>query len=137
MRYIKTIIIYTSFFIVNLLLTNKILLSEENTQDTSIGIFEKEHIGNPDSIKSGSKKYATNCLFCHGPKGKGSRAPTLVANGFIPDGVYDNKFFITTIKYGRSGTIMGAFEKILSATDMWHIVAYLRNQAQIVADENN
>lgn len=88
--------------------------------------MNSKHLENKLSIEKGKSKYNTNCISCHGSQGKGARAPTLVSNGFAPGGVYDNKFFFNTIKYGRQGTIMGSFENILSDDDIWHIIAYLR-----------
>ena len=99
--------------------------------------METNHIGNMESIEEGRKKYGMNCLFCHGPKGTGARAPTLVANGFIPNGVYDNKYFFTTIKNGKDGTIMGSFKEILSDLEIWNIIAYLRNEAKNEDITNN
>jgi mono/diheme cytochrome c family protein len=104
-----------------------------SAEKTPLSEMETMHIGNPESIEAGRAKFGNTCLFCHGPKGAGSRAPTLVSNGFAPNGVNDNEYFITTIKYGRPGTIMGAFEGTLTETEMWQVIAYLRDQAEKVA----
>ena len=96
---------------------------------------ESQHIGNPESIEAGRQKYGNTCLFCHGAKGVGARAPTLVAKGFAPGGVNDNEYFFTTIKYGKPGTIMGSFEGTLTETEMWQVIAYLRDQAEKVANQ--
>ncbi len=108
-------------------------VSNVASKETPFSEMEAKHIGNPESIEAGRVKFGNTCLFCHGPKGVGSRAPTLVSNGFAPGGVNDNEYFITTIKYGRPGTIMGAFEGTLTETEMWQVIAYLRDQAEKVA----
>lgn len=104
-------------------------------QAEDIAEFEQAHIDNPASIENGRALYGNTCLFCHGPEGKGARAPTLVANAFAPDGGNDNLYFINTIKNGRPGTIMGAFEGSLTETEMWQIIAYLRDTAKRLAEK--
>lgn len=101
--------------------------------ESSSGSMESLHIGNPESIEAGRQKYGNTCLFCHGAKGVGARAPTLVDGGFAPGGVKDNEYFISIIKYGIPGTIMGTFEGTLTETQMWEIIAYLRDQSEKVA----
>jgi cytochrome c len=130
----KSILIY--FSIINLFLIRNNLLADEDSEK-HFYLMEKNNIANMESIEEGRKQYGMNCLFCHGPKGKGARAPTLVANGFIPNGTYDNKYFMMTIKNGKNGTIMGSFEEILSDSEIWNIIAYLRNEAKNQNTENN
>jgi mono/diheme cytochrome c family protein len=108
-------------------------VSKEPAAQSPLSAMENQHIGNPESIEAGRAKYGNTCLFCHGAKGVGARAPTLVAGGFAPGGVINNEFFITTIKYGRPGTIMGSFEGTITETEMWQVIAYLRDQAEKVA----
>ncbi|MBL4899545.1 MAG: cytochrome c [Colwellia sp.] len=105
----------------------------ETAKEMDIAKLESDHIGNPESIKMGQTLYGSTCLFCHGSKGAGSRAPTLVKGGFKPNGNYDNEYFLNTIRFGRPGTIMGAFETMFTPTEMWQIMAYLRDQAKQVA----
>lgn len=105
----------------------------EATKEMNIAKLESTHIGNSESIKKGQTLYGSTCLFCHGPKGVGSRAPTLVKGGFKPNGNYDNEYFLNTIRFGRPGTIMGSFETMFTPTEMWQIMAYLRDQAKQVA----
>ncbi len=99
--------------------------------------FEGRHIGNTQSIEKGRALYGNTCLFCHGAEGKGARAPTLVANAFAPDGGNDNAYFLAIIKNGRPGTIMGSFEGSLSETEMWQIIAYLRDVSKRLAQEQD
>lgn len=108
----------------------KVVAAAENSESNNADSLESQHIGNPDSIEAGRQKYGNTCLFCHGAKGVGARAPTLVDNGFAPGGVNTNEYFITTIKYGRPGTIMGSYEGTLTETEMWQIIAYLRDQSE-------
>ncbi len=104
--------------------------SQENTESMA-----EQFIGNPDSIEKGRELFGNTCLFCHGMAGKGARAPTLTARAFAPGGGNDNEYFINTIKNGRPGTIMGAFEGTLTETEMWQIISYLRDQARINAEQ--
>jgi mono/diheme cytochrome c family protein len=101
----------------------------EGVKEMDIEKFESAHIGNVDSIEKGLYLYGNTCLFCHGSKGIGSRAPTLIEGGFKPGGNYSNEDFINTIRFGRAGTIMGSFNTSLTQTEMWQIMAYLRDQA--------
>lgn len=110
--------------------------SNELVSESSIDALEKKYIGDPDSIDAGKSLYGNTCLFCHGSKGIGARAPTLVKNGFAPDGVNDNEYFINTIKYGKPGTIMGSFEGTLTETEMWEIISFLRNESEKLAKGN-
>jgi len=103
--------------------------SDDACDETDISCMETRHIGNPDSIEAGRSLYGNTCLFCHGPRGVGARAPTLVSGGFAPGGVNDNEYFLTTIRYGRPGTIMGSFDSYMSVEEIWQVIAYLRNES--------
>jgi mono/diheme cytochrome c family protein len=107
----------------------------ELVKEMDIKKLESEHIGNVDSIKMGRSLYGNTCLFCHGSEGVGSRAPSLVRGGFKPDGNYSNEYFLNTIRYGRPGTIMGSYETILTHTEKWQIMAFLRDQAKQLAQD--
>jgi mono/diheme cytochrome c family protein len=126
------------FFLIFCILFNYLFfLSNTFSNDYSDDYFKKMnsiYIKNNSSIEEGKSKYSINCISCHGPKGKGGRAPTLISNGFAPGGVYKNEFFFFTIKYGREGTIMGSFDSILSDIDIYHIISYLRNEANKITD---
>ena len=83
--------------------------------------------------------YERNCIVCHGPRGdgKGEFSPTLVPKPrSFREGMF--KFRTTplgmlptdddlrrTIKGGLSGTAMVSFDKALSETQRWDIIAYI------------
>ena len=123
----------------------KMLVAENSTQpsassddvcdETDFSCMETRHIGNPESIEAVRLLYGNTCLFCHGPRGVGARAPTLVSGGFTPGGVNDNEFFLTTIRYGRPGTIMGSFDSYMSVGEMWQVIAYLRDESAKQANQ--
>jgi mono/diheme cytochrome c family protein len=104
----------------------------EVTKGKNIDKPEITHIGNIGSIEKGQYLYGNTCLFCHGSKGVGSIAPSLVEGGFKPDGKYSDEYFIEAIRFGRAGTIMSSFDTTLTQTEIWQIVAYLRDQAKQV-----
>lgn len=112
---------------------NNVVKKEDVDKESPLAAMESKHIGNPESIEAGRAKYGNTCLFCHGAKGVGARAPTLVAGGFAPGGVLDNNHYLITLKYGRPGTIMGSYEGILTEDEMWQVIAYLRDQSEKVA----
>jgi cytochrome c2 len=121
---------------VNVVVAENSSANDESVNSTAASSgtdMEAQHIGNAESIEAGRQTYGNTCLFCHGPKGKGARAPTLVEGGFVPGGVKSNEYFFSTVKYGKPGTIMGSFEGTLTETQMWQVIAYLRDQAKQVA----
>jgi len=132
---LASVIVLASMIVLILMLPNANAIGPgageaEMVKEMDIAKFESEHIGNLDSIGKGLQLYGNTCLFCHGSKGIGSRAPTLVKGGFKPDGNFSNEDFIDIIQFGRAGTIMGAYNTTLTHTEMWQVMAYLRDQAE-------
>jgi len=79
--------------------------------------------------------YERFCVSCHGPRGNGDgpaavglrpRPPALAVTGrytMLPDG-----YFFWRIKEGGRawGTPMPAFDSLLTDTEIWSVVAYMR-----------
>ncbi|MEP6607260.1 MAG: PQQ-dependent dehydrogenase, methanol/ethanol family [Burkholderiaceae bacterium] len=77
----------------------------------------------PEDVKQGQSLYARQCAQCHGDAGRGNSAPNLVDAVAIKS---DWSFF-SAAKWGFTGTSMPA--QSLSDTQIWHVHAYLRNEA--------
>ncbi|MBK9079178.1 MAG: cytochrome c [Hyphomicrobium sp.] len=86
--------------------------------------------GDAAAIEAGRQIYGNTCLFCHGPKGVGARAPNLVEGMFKPGRDSEVPFAYEVIRKGRPGTIMGGFEGMLSDDQVWQVIAYLREEGR-------
>jgi len=87
-------------------------------------------------IKSGKELYGNTCLFCHGAKGIGARAPNLIAGHWAPGGANDDKYMMSVIKEGRANTIMGAFKDSHTDEQIKAIMAYLRYEAKLLKEKS-
>ena len=83
-----------------------------------------------DSVAAGTKAYAANCLACHGATGKGD-GPAAIACNPRPKDLSDPKIssqsdgeLFWKITEGKKP--MPAFDKLLSDTDRWNVVNYVR-----------
>jgi mono/diheme cytochrome c family protein len=87
----------------------------------------------PASIKRGQQNYNRACQHCHGPTGlgDGSLAPTNPSPANLTDDKWDygssdgEIYFI--IANGLKDSEMKGVRSEMTATDMWHIVNYLRS----------
>ncbi len=86
-----------------------------------------------ESIAAGKKTYLTNCLACHGDAGKGD-GPAAVALTPRPRDLSDPKIasqsdgeLFWKITEGKKP--MPAYEKLLSETDRWKVIDYVRTLA--------
>jgi mono/diheme cytochrome c family protein len=86
--------------------------------------------GDAAAIEAGRQIYGNTCLFCHGPKGVGARAPNLTEGMFKPGRDSEVPFAYEVILKGRPGTIMGGFEEMLSDDEVWQVIAYLREEGR-------
>ncbi len=75
------------------------------------------------SAPQGDKLYAQNCAACHGENGRGGVGVPLALASFL-DSVSD-RYLFETIRQGRPGRIMPAFEE-MSDAQVDAIVAYMR-----------
>lgn len=84
-----------------------------------------------DSIAAGKKIYIGNCLACHGAGGKGD-GPAAAALNPKPHDLSDPKIAAQSdgelfwkVTEGRKP--MPAYEKLLSDTQRWQVINYLRD----------
>lgn len=98
---------------------------------------DKQQAGTDEAamLEKGKQLYGNTCLFCHGAKGVGARAPSLITGHWGPGGANDDEYMMDVIKNGRAGTIMGAFKESHSTEEIKAIIAYLRHEAKLVAAE--
>jgi copper transport protein len=84
------------------------------------------------SIDTGRMLFMNNCIQCHGETGRGdgplaSTLPIPPANLYQHIPYHPDQFFFGVMTKGLSG-VMPAFENVLSETDRWNILNYLRSQ---------
>ncbi len=77
----------------------------------------------------GLSVYFMNCQGCHGMSGRGGIAPE-IGNPVFQEAASDD-FMLRTIRFGREGTPMPAFQRpdgaVLSDQDLADVLAYLRS----------
>jgi cbb3-type cytochrome c oxidase subunit III len=77
----------------------------------------------------GLSLYLKNCQGCHGMNGRGGIAPE-IGNPVFQTAASDD-FILRTIRYGRAGTPMPAFQRVegtvLSDQDLADVLSYLRS----------
>lgn len=92
------------------------------------------YLSDPDAIEKGRQVYGNTCLFCHGAKGVGARAPNLVEGMFKPGRDGEIPYAYDVILNGRPGTIMGSFSGTITEEEIWQVMAYLRDQGRQVIE---
>jgi mono/diheme cytochrome c family protein len=88
---------------------------------------------NADSIAAGKKVFVANCLACHGATGKGD-GPAAAACTPRPKDLSDPKITSQTDgelfwKITEGKKPMPTYDKLLSETDRWSAINYLRTLA--------
>ncbi|MEP7133682.1 MAG: copper resistance protein CopC [Chloroflexota bacterium] len=101
----------------------------ENTQANPIP-------ANRDSISAGEVLFVTNCVPCHGVFGKGDGPVGLTMNPRPADltlhaipGVHTDAQLYEWVTNGFPGTRMPPFKSVLSDTDRWNLVNFIRTLA--------
>jgi len=95
--------------------------------------IKNPHEGDPAAVARGYDLFAARCAFCHGGHGMGAKGPALTAGHYKRGG--SNLTLFSTIATGRPGTQMGAFGGMLSADEIWDIIAYIRDETRKRQDE--
>jgi copper transport protein len=92
---------------------------------------------NNQSITEGKTVYTQHCVVCHGVSGKGDGPVGLTLNPRPADltlhgvpGVHTDAQLYDWITNGLLGTRMPAWRKVISDTDRWNLVNYIRSLAQ-------
>jgi mono/diheme cytochrome c family protein len=85
-----------------------------------------------ESITAGRRTYATLCVRCHGPGGKGDGGgaggggqPADLTDEVWDHGSSDGEIFVV-LRDGTSVDMEGYGERV-SETDLWHLVNYLKS----------
>ena len=89
----------------------------------------------PANIAAGEKYYATHCASCHGPRGYGNGPAAAQLNPppanlarAVRTPIATDPFLYWTIAEGGIpvGSAMPAFQEVLSPTQAWQIILFLR-----------
>ncbi len=76
------------------------------------------------SVAIGKERFATFCVPCHGPEGKGgTTGPNAELQKQRTDGYWHSYIVV-------GGAVMPAYGEALSTQEAWHIVNFLRSIAQ-------
>jgi copper transport protein len=88
------------------------------------------------SIKAGEALFSTNCVACHGPLGKGDGPLAVTINPRPADlsyhaipGIHTDEQLFEWITNGFPGSRMPAWKTVLSDTDRWNLVNFMRTLA--------
>lgn len=82
--------------------------------------------GNPQAVQEGRSQFRFNCAMCHGVDAQGTQKAPSLTSGRWAHGGSDGELF-HTIQHGVPGTLMPAQESILSETEIWQVISYLRS----------
>lgn len=82
--------------------------------------------GNKQAIQEGRSQFRFNCAMCHGVDAKGTQKAPNLTTGHWAHGGSDGELF-RTIQRGVPGTLMPAQQAILTETETWQVIAYLRS----------
>ena len=80
-------------------------------------------------VAAGTALFQNQCSHCHGTDAKGGNAPNLL----LAIGRLTEWGFLSTVKWGRSGTAMRAQQ--LSDEQIWQVHAYLRAEKRSADDD--
>ena len=115
------------------------VLGEDGIRDVTGYVRNLSGLQNPEGmeidLEQGQKIFATNCVACHGPQGKGTPAmgaPNLTDKTWL----YGSSFgqVQQTLRYGRNGR-MPAQEQILGQDKVHLLAAYVYSLSQKPASE--
>jgi len=120
--------IFSSMPLLVLLLLSKPLTAQEWIVPPDKGKTLSSFSFTDETRKAGEVLYTTNCKSCHGDPGKGNvlksvPPPTDPGSAKMQKNADGEMFF--KISEGRS--LMPAFKNILSSTDIWRIISYIRS----------
>lgn len=82
--------------------------------------------GSSQAIQEGRSQFRFNCSMCHGVDAQGTQKAPNLTSGRWAHGGSDGELF-RTIQHGVPGTLMPAQESILTESETWQVIAYLRS----------
>lgn len=93
-------------------------------------VGKKNPLG-PEAAAAGEKIFQTNCVPCHGEKGRGDgpAGAALVphpANLAVLNQTAADDYLFWRINTGVPGTAMVAWKGALSEDDIWQVIAFIR-----------
>ena len=96
------------------------------TNGTAAADVKNPLAGNRQAIDEGRSQFRFNCSMCHGLDAQGTLKGPNLTSGRWSHGGSDGALF-RTIRQGVPGTLMPAHESILTETETWQVISYLRS----------
>lgn len=81
-------------------------------------------VNDPEFVRRGQEVYQRSCSSCHGGEATGNSAPSLLS--YLTRS--NDWSFLSTVKWGRSGTAMAA--QSVTEEQIWEVHAYLRHKSR-------
>ena len=102
---------------------------EDLVVSRNVAASVKNRLSDPGVTSAGKALFQDKCSHCHGADAKGGNAPNLLqAVGHLTDWG-----FLSTVKWGRSGTAMQA--QPLTDEQIWQVHAHLRVEKRLALDD--
>jgi cytochrome c oxidase cbb3-type subunit III len=107
------------------------LLAAVALGQTSVAVSPAPEVKNPlagnlQAIQEGRSQFRFNCSMCHGVDAQGTQKAPSLTTGRWAHGGSDGELF-RTVQHGVPGTLMPAQESILTETETWQVISYLRS----------
>lgn len=90
------------------------------------------NLPNREAAAAGSKVFAQNCSFCHGPEARGAEGPDLLTSAIVLDDNAGEKIG-PVIQHGRPGQGMPAFAS-MTPEQRYDIAEFLHQQVELEAN---
>ncbi len=102
------------------------VLGQTDAGRTTVAGLRNPLAGNLQAIQEGRSQFRFNCSMCHGVQAQGTQKAPSLTTGRWAHGGSDGELF-RTIQHGVPGTLMPAQESILTETETWQVISYLRS----------
>lgn len=103
-----------------------LMMAQTRESNGSATEMKNPFAGNAQAVEEGRSQFRFNCAMCHGVNAQGTQKAPNLTTGRWAHGGSDGELF-RTIQHGVPGTLMPAQEDILTETETWQVITYLRS----------